>query len=197
MPRAKVRGLLEMEVVMLTKLFGIFSLSMLLGVLTAAGSVTISSGKASAETLAISATGMVRRCPCNMGDPDDVAEEKNGVVINKLNPGRYFVPVVFPVTSGQKICSLSLVYDDSNGAENTLIKLLRKKYATGGNPFQKPTLIATVSSTGFTDKIGIATTTAISNPKIDANDGFYYLEVDTVNVNLNIIGFKIDYKPNC
>lgn len=150
-----------------------------------------------AETLSISATGLVLRCPC-VGDNSDSAEESNGVFVGEKPNGRYFVPVVFPVTAGQKVCSFSMVYEDLNQADTMTARLFRKTFIAGGNPFAAPVAIATVkSASGVSSTVRVATTNVISIPAITAVRTFYYIEADVKTFNLNLLGFQIVYKPAC
>lgn len=151
-----------------------------------------------AETLSISATGLVLRCPCGFGDNSDSAQESNGVFVGEKPDGRYFVPVVFPVTTGQKVCSFSMVYQDINNADTMTARLFRKTYAIGGNPFAAPVLMATVkSAAGVVSTVRVATTNVILFPTINALGSFYYIEVDIPTSNLNLLGFQIVNKPTC
>lgn len=150
------------------------------------------------ETLSISATGLVLRCPCGFGDNSDSAEERNGVFEGQKPNGRYFIPVVFPVTTGQKVCSFSMVYQDLNQADTMTARLFRKIYAVGSNPFNAPVLIAAVNSAaGVVNTVRVATTNVIRFPAITAVGSFYYIEVDVKTFNLNLLGFQIVYKPTC
>ncbi|HET6377346.1 MAG TPA: hypothetical protein VFG05_03440 [Methylocella sp.] len=152
---------------------------------------------AKAETLSISATGLVLRCPCSFDNIDN-AEENKGVFVGQKPNGRYFVPVVFPVTAGQKICSFSMVYHDINQADTMTARLFRKTYVVGGNPFNVPVQIAKVSSAlPVVNKVRVATTNVINAPAITATNSFYYIEVDIPTFNLNLLGFQIEYKPAC
>lgn len=156
------------------------------------------SAPAFAETLAISATGLVWRGPDSFGNNTDSAEENNGVFIGEKPNGRYFVPVVFPVTTGQRICSLSMVYQDLNQADTMTARLLRKTYAAGGQVLTAPTTIATVNSaSGVVNTVRIATSSASGFPLINVARAFYYIEVDVPTFNLNLLGFQVVYKPTC
>lgn len=151
---------------------------------------------ARAETLSISATGLVMRCPC--ATPNDIAVESHGVFKANNPNGRYFVPVVFPVTIGQRICSFTMVYQDINNADTIVARLIRKHYAVGANPFMAPTVLATLKSAPqVVSTTRKATTNSIKVPAIDATDAFYYIEADLVTTNLNLLGFQIEYKPKC
>jgi hypothetical protein len=170
--------------------------AMALGAFVFGAAVLGAPGQASAETLSISATGLVRRCPCG-GTPNDIAEENNGVFEGGTPDGRYFVPVVFPVTSGQRVCSFTMVYEDINAADTLTARLYRKAYKVNGNPFTAPGVMATVNSApGTPATVRVATTSTIAAPVITPNV-FYYIEADVKTLNLNILGFKIVYKPAC
>jgi hypothetical protein len=149
-----------------------------------------------AEELSISATGMVLRCPCTT--VGDLAQESKGVFLGDTPNGRYFIPVVFPVTVKQRICSFSMVYQDINQQDTITARLMRKTYTVGATPFNTPNTIATVkSASGVVSTVRKATTTAISNPAVTVGGSFYYIEADVVTTNLNIIGFHITYGPKC
>jgi len=151
---------------------------------------------ASAEVLSISATGLVRHCPCG-ASPNDGAEESKGVFEGETPDGRYFVPVVFPVTSGQKVCSFTMVYEDTNAADTMTAFLYRKTWKAGGNPFANPTKMATVkSAAGTPATVRVASSTTITTPAIGPNF-FYYIEVDVKTANLNLLGFQVEYKAAC
>ncbi|HVZ54852.1 MAG TPA: hypothetical protein VG986_22995 [Pseudolabrys sp.] len=168
-----------------------------LGALTACAMLSGLTVPARAETLSISATGLVLRCPCT-GDNTDSAEENHGVFIGEKPNGRYFIPVVFPVTTGQKICSFSMAYEDTNANDTITARLYRKTYTEGGNPLLAPTIIATVkSASGVSATARTAKSAKINMPTITTVRSFYYIEADVVTVNLNIIGFEIVYKPSC
>lgn len=149
-----------------------------------------------AETLSISATGLVMRCPCN--GSTDIAEESKGVFEAQTPNGRYFLPVVFPVTTGQTVCNFSMAYEDINQADTMTARLLRKTYAVGGNPFNAPVVLATLkSAAGVISTVRVASTAVINAPAITTVRSFYYIEVDIPTTNLNILGFQITYKPTC
>jgi hypothetical protein len=149
-----------------------------------------------AETLSISATGLVLRCPC-VSDAQDTAEESKGLFLAQKPQGRYFVPVVFPKTAGQKICTFSMVYQDTNAKDRIVARLFGKSYTVGGNAEGGRNAIAKlVSANGVVTTVRTATTSAISTPTINPN-WFYYIEVDLTTVNLNLIGFQVEYKPTC
>ena len=167
------------------------------GLLALCASIFGLSPPALAETLSISATGLVSRCPCG-GDTTDIAEQNNGV-FEAVNSNRhYFVPVVFPVTTGQKVCKFTMAYEDINASDAITARLMRKSYTVGGNPFTAPTVIATVhSASGVSSTVREASTTTINSPTITVAKSFYYIDVGLPTTNLNILGFQIVYKPTC
>jgi hypothetical protein len=154
------------------------------------------SQSARAEILSISATGLVLRCPCT-GGGEDIAEENKGLLVAQKPNGRYFVPVVFPKTAGQRVCRVSMIYQDKNAADAITARLYGKSYSVGGNPLAGRHPMATLTSAaGTVNTVRVATTTAITAPVI-RRKWFYYLEVDLPTFNLNVIGFQIEYKPAC
>ncbi len=173
------------------------SITSALGALALCATTLGASVPALAETLAISATGLVLRCPCT-GGGEDIAEENKGVFVGQKPDGRYFVPVVFPVTSGQKVCSFTMIYHDVNALDTLVARLYRKTYFVGSSAFNPPTLIAKVQSDpGTPDTVRKVTTTAIAGATISVASSFYYIEADVKTTNLDIIGFQIVYKPTC
>lgn len=151
-----------------------------------------------AETLSISATSLVWRGPDPYNDNTDYAQESKGVFVAEKPSGRYFVPVVFPVTTGQHICSFSMVYQDNNQLDTMKARLFRKPYTVGGAVFANPTAVATVNSAGgVVNTVRVATATLAGAPLINVAQAFYYIEIDIPTVNLNVLGFQIVYKPSC
>lgn len=163
-------------------------------VIIAATFAAITLGRA--ETLSISATGLVLRCPCTP-DAEDTAEEDRGLLIAQKANGRYFVPVIFPKTVGQKVCSFTMLYQDTNAADTITARLYGKSAVVGGNAVGGRHTLATLTSAGgVVNTVRQATTTAIAAAVIRAT-WFYYIEVDLKTVNLNVIGFRVEYKPTC
>lgn len=151
-----------------------------------------------AETLSISATGLVWRGPDSFNDNTDSAQEDRGVFIAQKPNGRYFAPVVFPDTTGQRICSFTMVYQDINQADTMTARLRRKTYTEGGSVFSGRTTIATVNSAaGVASGVRVATASASGFPLINVAQSFYYIEVNIPTFNLNLLGFQIVYKPTC
>jgi hypothetical protein len=159
------------------------------------GSIVAVSSPALAEILQISATGMVKRCPCDPSSTD-TSEEDNGVLVLKGNNVRYFTPVA--LSQGQRVCSFSMLYNDVNANDTMTARLERKNFTVGGNPFILPVTMATVKSAGgVPDTVRKATQTTIKAPLINAATAFYYIELDAPTVNLNVLGFQIDVRQTC
>lgn len=156
-------------------------------------SVFALAGTAAANILQISATGFVLHCNCL--EPDFSNEEK-GVIFPQQSPYRLFSPVVFPV-DGQNVCSFSVVYQDKNGAENLAATLKRKRFSLGNDALVEPIVMASVQSAdGVSDAARRARTRDINQPKINAANSFYYVEING-NVNHNLLGVQIDVRPTC
>jgi hypothetical protein len=157
-------------------------------------------GSAQAEILQISATGFVSHCPCNGGGGDGAgaaAQEDNGVLLTTQNQTRFFAPVVFPADR-QYVCSFSLVYHDINQNDAITARLLRKRAIVGEDPFASPNTMAIVrSGAPISNTIRKATTNNIAGNRIQAASFFYYVEVDSPTVNLNILGVQLDVKSAC
>jgi len=150
---------------------------------------------ASADTLQISATSLVRRCPCSIQTDD--AEVTAGVLQSKQQNARYFFPVVFP-RDGERVCSFSMIYRDVNANDTIVARLKRKRFTEGGTAFNAPATIAHVkSAAGVVDAIRRATTTKIDQGAINTLNSFYFLEVDVPTVNLDLVGFQIETKKEC
>jgi hypothetical protein len=151
---------------------------------------------AQADVLSMSAAGFVRQCPCGTGtSPADLTQ---GVIV-PTSQAKFYANVDFP-KNGQKICGLTMVYEDINGNNAMSAKLFRKAFAPGGNPFNPPTVIASVASAGGVP----ATVRTVSNfavnaakSTIDETTGFYFVEVATPTINLNLLGVQVDYRAVC
>lgn len=148
-----------------------------------------------ADTLQISATALVRRCPCLVATDD--AEVTAGVLQSKQANARYFFPVVFP-RDGQRVCSFSMLYRDVNANDTILARLKRKRVTEGGDAFSAPIIVATVKSApGVVNSIRRATTTNITQGVINTLNSFYFLEVDVPTINLDVVGFQIQTEKEC
>jgi hypothetical protein len=151
---------------------------------------------AMADILQISATSLVRRCPCG-SDPTDNAEVTAGVLQSKQANARYFYSVIFP-RDGETVCRFSMVYRDVNANDTMVARLKRKRFAVGGDAFNAPAVMATLTSeSGVVDTVRRATTTNIRQGAINTANSFYFLEVEVPTVNLELLGFQIELEPQC
>jgi hypothetical protein len=98
----------------------------------------------------------------------------------------------------QRVCSLTLVYGDTNNAEFVTARLLRKFWLAGSNADNTP--IEMAKATGV---VGLAAgvrsavdATILSNP-INNLNSLYYVELTIPNVNLGALGVMIDVRPTC
>jgi predicted secreted protein len=149
---------------------------------------------ARADIISISGATFIQQCPCNVSG--NLPNVNKGVLV-ATDVSKVYAAVNFPASS-KKICSVSLVYQDINAGEAITARLLRKAFAVGSNPFNNPTVIATVSSApGVVNTVRKTTTTTIASPTINANTGFYYVEVSLPTINLNLLGVQIDHRPTC
>jgi predicted secreted protein len=166
------------------------NLRLVLAILMLAG-IFASTSVARADIISISGATFIQQCPC--GNSSNV----NKGVLVPTDVSTFYAPVDFPV-NGRRICSVSLVYQDINENDNMTARLQRKAFAVGGNPFNNPTVIATVSSApGVANTVRKTTTTTIASPTINENSGFYYVEVFMPTINLNLLGVQIDHRPTC
>ena len=149
---------------------------------------------ANAEIISISGAAFIQQCPCA---PSGGIPTLDRGVLKPTDVSKFYVDVPFPI-GGQKICSLSIVYQDINANDNMTARLFRKKFALGGNVFNNPVAIATVSSAnGVVQQVRKATTTAVNPRAISKGDSFYYVEVFFPTINVNLIGVQIDHRPTC
>jgi hypothetical protein len=158
-----------------------------------AGAIGLAPG-AHAEILSISGAAFVQQCPCSpSGNLPDV---NNGLLV-PTDQSNLYAAVDFP-TNGQKICSLSLVYQDTNANDTMTARLFRKAFAVGSNPLNNPTVILTAkSAAGVVSTVRRTTTKTATPPTINDGTGFYFVEVSVPTVNLNFLGVQIDYRPTC
>ena len=153
-------------------------------------------GTAQAAIMSISAMGFSMHCPCTVDSADD-STDNNGTLEIQDQFVRLYAAVPFP-TDGQRVCSMSLVYRDVNANDAIRARLFRKTFASGGNAFAAPTLIATATSaSGTTATVRIAKTTSISQPVISQSNAFYYIMVDAPTINLAFLGVQLDVRPTC
>jgi hypothetical protein len=146
--------------------------------------------------LQFSALGLIKRCPCGMGDEADKAIQNNGVLELDNVSMTYFMPVALP--DGQRVCSFSMVYHDINAGDSMVAVLKRKRIVVGSDPEGGLITMAQVQSAGGTpDTVRKVTDTAIVNRLINTANSFYFIELDAPSVNLNPIGFQIDVRQRC
>ena len=151
---------------------------------------------AQAEIVSLSATGFTRHCPC-IEDGTQESNTHDGVLEMIGQNNTFYANVDFP-RDGDKVCSVSLVYRDVNGADAIRARLFRKSFASGGNPFNAPTLMATATSaSGTQSTTRIAKTTSISASTVAQTSGFYYVLVDGPTINLAFLGVQIDVRSAC
>ncbi|HEX9905415.1 MAG TPA: hypothetical protein VGA77_10665, partial [Propylenella sp.] len=92
----------------------------------------------------------------------------------------------------------SLVYHDINNNDPLVAKLMKKKFKVGEDAFSAPVVMATVNSgPGVVDAARRASTTNIASRTIQKKNAFYYIEVFSETINLNIIGVQIDVRATC
>ena len=157
---------------------------------------TAAAPAAQAAILSIPAIGMVQHCDPSCPAGAGVPTLDRGVL--KANAfTRLYAPVDFP-TNGQEICSLSLVYHDTNNSDAMTARLLRKGFTADSSlAFNDPVVIATVNSAAGVSNKARKATTMIDSALINENSGFYFVEVTLDTVNLNLLGVQIDYRPSC
>jgi hypothetical protein len=152
--------------------------------------------QAKAEIISISATGFVRHCPC-VEDGTQESNTHDGVLEMTGQFSTFYAAVDFP-KDGLKVCSLSLVYRDVNGADAIRARLFKKTFTNGGPAFNPPVTMATATSaSGTADAVRIATTTAITQPTVAQARAFYYVMVDAPTINLAFLGVQINASSTC
>ncbi len=129
---------------------GLTNLRLMLAMLVLVAGTFAWTPAARADIISISGATFIQQCPCNGGD--NLPNVNKGVLV-PTDVSTFYAPVDFPV-NGRKICSVSLVYQDINGNDNMTARLHRKAFAVGGNPFNNPTVIATVSSAAGSSEYG-------------------------------------------
>lgn len=142
---------------------------------------------ASAETMQISASGFTAHGP----NPGEVNQ---GLLLNAQ--GKYYAPVVFPA-KGQLVCRFKLVYRDNDTDVDLTARLFRKLAIIGGNPFDPPVLMASVSSSGAAATTRRAATAIIVQRVINNTNSLYYVEIDFPLTTLEALGVEIDVQPTC
>ncbi len=149
---------------------------------------------ARADIISISAAGLIQQNPCAQSNCN--AELDHGVMVANAD-ARYYAAIDFPV-NGNKICSLSFAYQDINNNDPMTVRLLRKSFAVGSDPFSNPTVVASVSSaTGVVQTVRKSTVKLSPQPSINDTNAAYFIEVEAPTINLNILGVQIDHRPSC
>jgi hypothetical protein len=166
-----------------------------LAMLVLLAGATAAAPAAQAAILSIPAVGMVQHCDPGCPDGANLPTLDRGVLKPEVFT-RLYAPVDFP-TNGQEICSLSIVYQDTNNNNPLTARLFRKPAAVGAPAFKDPVEIAEVNSAGGVVDTVRKATAMIDPHTINENSNFYYVEVTLGTVNLNLIGVQIDYRPTC
>jgi hypothetical protein len=160
--------------------------------LFAGASVAAPAAKAAVLSIPVVAFSQFCDPACSMNPPT----LDNGV----LKPMAFttvYAPVDFP-TNGERICFLTLIYQDINAGDAMTATLFRKAFAVGSNPFNPPVVIGAVSSAaGVVNTVRKATTKINPPALINENAGFYFVKVLFPTINLNLLGVQIDYRPTC
>jgi hypothetical protein len=159
----------------------------------AAGLSALAPSIAHAEIISLSAMGFAHHAvSTSTQDPNP----NNGTLSPVVGINLYH-NVDFPV-NGRRICKMTLVFGDTNGAENIVARLFRKRITIGGSVFQQPQAIATVSSAGSTDGLRKAMRAVQTSLQvIDEVNWFYYVEVTAPNFNTPLVGVQIEHKVAC
>ena len=148
---------------------------------------------AHAEIMSISAMGFTPQFPLNAGV--DYPAAVNGIMMPS-GATVMLAPVIFPV-SGQEVCAVYLTYDDSNFNEKIFAQLIRKPIVFGSISENTQQIMATVNSIGSSGDMRRTSTTAVSLPKINNGNSFYFVKVTAENFNTLLVGVQIDYRPVC
>lgn len=113
-------------------------------------------------------------------------------------PGIFYAAVNFPA-NGQRVCRFTLVYRDNDADSQTLARLLKKKIIPGDVPFTPPVLMAGMNTGIAAGAIGVKrkSVTAITEPIIDLNSAFYYVEIQNTSKLLEVLGVQIDVRQAC
>ena len=148
---------------------------------------------ARSELLVFSAVDFIKRCFAGCADDSTL---DNGV-LKPTTASFYYKSISFP-KDGQKVCKFSLVYHDINNTDPLVARLMKKKFKVGEDAFSAPVVMATVSSgPGVVDAARRASTTNVASRTIQKKNAFYYVEVDSQTIHLNIIGVQIDVRSTC
>jgi hypothetical protein len=135
---------------------------------------------AGATVISVSATDFVRQCTpgCPIGEPQITSG-----VLRVPNFMIFFHDLELP--QGQRVCSLTLVYADTNNSEFVTARLLRKVWVPGSNADNTPIEMARAAGApGIVAGVRSAVdATVLSNP-INNLNSLYYVELTMPNVNL-------------
>lgn len=126
--------------------------------------------------------------------PAAQGDVNQGLLLNAQ--GSYFAPVLFP-TSGQQVCRLALVYRDNDADFDVSASLLRKPAVIGGNAFDPPITMASVSSSGADNAVRESETTVVKRRIINTGNFFYFVELHFPQATLEAIGVQVEVKPTC
>lgn len=149
---------------------------------------------AHADIMSISVAGMIQQRPCPAAGC--VSDLNNGVMIAN-NFARYYAAVDFPV-NGNKICSLSFIYQDINANDAMTARLMRKSFVVGSAALDPPSVVAFVqSAAGVVDTVRKSTKRLATPATINETSGAYYVEIEVPTVNLNVLGVQIDHRAAC
>jgi len=154
-------------------------------------------GTASAELINISAGDFQEWCTVECFGGASNSDVFDRGVLKPDDIGRFYASVPFPV-NGQRVCSLSLIYQDSNANDPLVATLFRKRFSLGQNAYTEPVAMASVASApGVSKNARRVTTRNIIQPTVQKANSFYYVEVFAETINLNFLGVQIDVRPTC
>ncbi len=130
-----------------------------------------------AELINISAVTFTPRASSTSGcQPgtftEALGEEFQGLLLNA--GATYFANADLP--HGKKIKKFTLHYRDFDADEDVVARLMAKRFTTS-SAFDPPLVLAEVASSGADDALRSASTTEISNAKINLMEFYYYVEV--------------------
>ncbi|MCU0831014.1 MAG: hypothetical protein MUC58_05785 [Rhizobiaceae bacterium] len=148
-----------------------------------------------ADIISLPAMGFVHYTPRAGGSPLPEPEPQNGV-LSPVVSSLLYQGVDFPV-NGRFICSMKLIYGDTNAAESIRARLVRKRITPGADPLAPAAAIAVATSTGAPAGMAVATTTTVTARRIDEVNFFYYVEVIAQNFNTRLVGVQIEHKAAC
>ena len=116
----------------------------------------------------------------------------DGILANA--EGTFYAAVNFP-KFGRSVCSFTL-YARDNDALDVQANLYLKGIGSAST-FAPATLMASVSTAGFSTTLKGFTTTAVTN-RVISGDRFYFVEVVfPTGINVDVLGLKIVHLPTC